>query len=95
VNSVSFSPNGRRIATGSNDGTVKLWDTASGAEVFTLRGHTSGVLCVAFSPNGDQLVSGSIDFTVRVWDATPLTPVREAEALLKQPAPVKRNDKPE
>jgi WD40 repeat protein len=68
VNSVAYSPDGRRLATASDDGTIKLWDTGTGQEVFTLRGHTSRVLCVAFSPDGRRIVSGSSDQTAKVWD---------------------------
>jgi WD40 repeat protein len=69
---VAFSPNGVRIATTGGDRTIKLWDTATGREVFTLRGHTGGVGALAFSPDGCRIVSSSIDGTARVWDATPL-----------------------
>jgi hypothetical protein len=69
---ITFSPDGRRIATASLDRTVKLWDTATGREVFALQGRTAGVFVLAFSPDGRRIVSGGIDYTARVWDATPL-----------------------
>ena len=66
---VFFSPDGRRIVSVSWDGTVRIWDTDSGAEIAALRGHEGGVLRVFFSPDGWRIVSGSRDGTVRVWDA--------------------------
>ncbi len=55
--------------SGSGDRTVRLWDTAMGAALQTLDGHTDSVWSVAFSPNGKQVVSGSGDRMVRLWDA--------------------------
>ncbi|MDP6451027.1 MAG: hypothetical protein QF773_09430, partial [Lentisphaeria bacterium] len=69
VNSVAFSPDGRLIASGSWDETIKVWDSASGREVMTLTGHSHWVNSVAFSPDGKRLVSGSYDATVKVWPA--------------------------
>ena len=67
VSSVAFSPDGRRIVTGSN--TAKVWDAENGREILTLNGHISSVGSVAFSPDGTRIVTGSEDKTARVWDA--------------------------
>jgi WD40 repeat protein len=69
--SVAFSPDGQRIATGSGDKTVRVWDAAKGQEVLALRGHAEDVLCVAFSPDGKRILSGigGIHSTVTIWYA--------------------------
>ncbi len=65
-----FSPDGTRLASVSDDKTVKVWDAATGQEILTLPGHGDWIWDVAFSPDGNQLASPSLDSTVKVWDAT-------------------------
>ncbi|KAG0036564.1 U3 snoRNP protein, partial [Gryganskiella cystojenkinii] len=67
--SAVYSPEGLRIACGSNDNTVLLLDSVSGEISLILRGHSGEILNVKFSPDGSQLASGSQDRTVRVWDS--------------------------
>jgi WD40 repeat protein len=68
VLALSFSPDGRWLASGGRDKTVKLWETATGREVRTLIGHKNVVYALAFSPDGRLLASGSQDNTVKLWD---------------------------
>ncbi|MEQ1712622.1 MAG: NB-ARC domain-containing protein, partial [Hyphomicrobium sp.] len=70
VNSAAFSPDGRRIVSGSWDKTVRQWETATGATIGApLAGHKEEVRAVAFSPDGTRIVSGSRDGTLRLWNA--------------------------
>jgi WD40 repeat protein len=73
VVSVAFSPDGKRIVSGSRDTTLKVWDAQTGQEIHTLRGHMNWVTGVAYRPDGKHIVSGSGDILgpgeLKVWDA--------------------------
>ncbi|GGM89950.1 hypothetical protein GCM10010106_41790 [Thermopolyspora flexuosa] len=65
-----FSPDGKLLATASNDNTARLWDTTTGKTIATLTGHTNHVTDIAFSPDGKLLATASHDNTARLWDTT-------------------------
>jgi WD40 repeat protein len=68
---VAFSPDGRRLATGGEENTVKIRDVQDGRELHTLRGHNGDVYAVAFSPDdeGRWIASAGEDSAVKVWDS--------------------------
>jgi WD40 repeat protein len=73
---LSFSPDGKKLASASLDLTARVWDTETGAQLLILKGHAqsptsiaTGVWTVAFSPDGKMLATGGSDRTVRLWEA--------------------------
>jgi WD40 repeat protein len=68
VTAVAYSPDGKIIASGSNDRTIKLWDTSSHLSLVTFNGHSGPISALAFSPDGKTLASSSQDSTVKLWD---------------------------
>jgi WD40 repeat protein len=69
VEAVAWSPDGRWLASGSDDNKVRIWDRESGLELRRFEGHTHWVYSVSWSPDGRRLASGSLDKTVRIWEA--------------------------
>jgi WD40 repeat protein len=68
VSSMAFSSDGKTLISASEDKTMRLWDTATGHEVRTFKGHAERVRAVAFSPDDKSIASGSDDRTVKLWD---------------------------
>jgi WD40 repeat protein/uncharacterized caspase-like protein len=89
VFAVAFSPDGRLLATGSEDSTVKLWEVATGRELRVLAGHRDAVYGVSFSGDGRLLASASGDRTIRVWE---VATGREVRTLTHPVGPKLRTD---
>lgn len=67
IRAVTWSPKGKRIASGATDNTVQVWSATNGKGIFTYREHTDSVEAVAWSPDGTRIASGGRDRFVRVW----------------------------
>ena len=76
--SVSFSPDGSQLATGSGDTTIRVWDMHTETPRHTLKGHANWVQIVSWSPDGKLIASGSMDKTVRLWDPKKGTQIGDA-----------------
>lgn len=72
VHAAAWTPDGTRLATGSHDGLVRLFDPRDGALVAQLRGHEDYVHDLVFTPDGRVLASASGDRTIRLWHTTPV-----------------------
>lgn len=67
---LSFDPTGFLVATGSMDGTAKIWDVETGTEMFTLSGHSAEIVSLHFNSDGDSILTGSFDNTAKIWDVS-------------------------
>jgi WD40 repeat protein len=65
---VAYQPDGTRLATAGSNGTVRIWDTATGEQLHALASHTGWVRSVAYQPDGTRLATAGDDGTVRIWD---------------------------
>nr|WP_249731943.1 TIR domain-containing protein [Roseococcus sp. SDR] len=65
----AFAPDGTRLASAGDDGTLRIWDVRSGSRLLTLHGHLDWVLACAFAPDGTRLASAGSGGTLRIWDA--------------------------
>ena len=80
VSSVAYSPDGKYLASGAEDNTIKIWETTSGKCLKTLEGHKQYVSAVSYSPDGQYLASGSFDRTIKIWDVVSGTCLKTFES---------------
>ncbi|MBI2805281.1 MAG: hypothetical protein HYX68_09920 [Planctomycetes bacterium] len=69
INRLAFSPDGQRLASASDDGTVRIWDLGNGHEILVFSGHTGKVQCVAWSPDGKFIASAGMEKNIKIWNA--------------------------
>ncbi|MDE0685935.1 MAG: hypothetical protein OXI63_23660, partial [Candidatus Poribacteria bacterium] len=69
VHRLVFSPNGKTLASASEDRTIRLWDVATGTHKYTLTGHNAWISSIAFSPDGKILASADSEHRIRLWNA--------------------------
>jgi WD40 repeat protein len=69
MSTLVWSPDGKQVALGLEDGKARVWNAASGEQELLLVGHEDAIWYVFWSPSGDRIVTGSMDRTIRVWDS--------------------------
>jgi WD40 repeat protein len=70
IKAIAFSPDGQKLATGSTDGTVKIWDLGNGHELLTYTGHTDKIRAIAWSSDGKFIASAGGEQTIKIWNPT-------------------------
>ena len=71
ISCLVFSPNGKMLAVGYRDGTIKLWDLRASKELVTFEAHARPTRCLAFSPDSKTLASGESGGTIKLWAIAP------------------------
>jgi WD40 repeat protein len=79
VTRLSYSPDGTRVVTASDDNTARIWAADTGVEIAVLDGHTGNLFTAVFSPDGERVLTASDDGTARIWDADTGDPIKELD----------------